>query len=190
MGEAFLQMGILATELGNSHLAHSYFEQCYQLAKKAVETEPTNDRWNYWVFRTSLNGYTNGEKTYKSYQTWGSFNADRITERLTTKTPAIISVFAGRIADTGRDPMPIMAKAVQILKAKPRAELIWASPRELLNVFQADSIGCHIITATNDILKKLSLVGKDLERYSLETVEMFYKDAQAAGYTIAARKAA
>jgi len=114
----------------------------------------------------------------------------QITERLTTKTPAIISVFAGRIADTGRDPMPIMAKAVQILKAKPRAELIWASPRELLNVFQADSIGCHIITATNDILKKLSLVGKDLERYSLETVEMFYKDAQAAGYTIAARKAA
>ena len=114
----------------------------------------------------------------------------QITERLTTKTPAITSVFAGRIADTGRDPMPIMAKAVQILKAKPRAELIWASPREQLNVFQADSIGCHIITATNDILKKLSLVGKDLERYSLETVEMFYKDAQAAGYTIAARKAA
>ena len=113
-----------------------------------------------------------------------------ITERLATKTPAIISVFAGRIADTGRDPMPIMAKAVQIMKAKPKAELIWASPRELLNVFQADSIGCHIITATNDILKKLSLVGKGLEKYSLETVEMFYKDAQAAGYMIAARKAA
>ena len=115
---------------------------------------------------------------------------ERITERLDAKTPAIISVFAGRIADTGLDPMPIMAKAVRIMKAKPRSELIWASPRELLNVFQADAVGCHIITATNDILKKLSLVGKDLDKYSLETVEMFYKDAKAAGYTIAARKAA
>ena len=108
----------------------------------------------------------------------------RITECLAPDTPAIISVFAGRIADTGRDPVPLMAEAVKIMRAKPKAELIWASPRELLNVFQADSIGCHIITATNDILKKLSLVGKDLERYSLETVEMFYKDAQAAGYKI------
>ena len=115
---------------------------------------------------------------------------EKITERLHPGTPAIISVFAGRIADTGRDPMPIMAKSVQIMKAKPKAELIWASPRELLNVFQADAIGCHIITATNDILKKLSLVGKDLDRYSLETVEMFYKDAKAAGFTIASRMAA
>ena len=115
---------------------------------------------------------------------------ERITARLDAKTPAIVSVFAGRIADTGVDPMPIMKKSVEILKKKPKAELIWASPRELLNVFQADAIGCHIITATNDILKKLSLVGKDLDNYSLETVEMFYKDAKAAGYTIAARKAA
>jgi len=115
---------------------------------------------------------------------------ERITDCLDSRTEAIISVFAGRIADTGRDPMPIMAKAVQIMKAKPRAELIWASPRELLNVFQADSVGCHIITATNDILKKLSLVDKDLDNYSLETVEMFYKDAKAAGYTIAARQVA
>ena len=115
---------------------------------------------------------------------------EAITECLDGKTEAIISVFAGRIADTGRDPMPIMAKAVQIMKAKPRAELIWASPRELLNVFQADTVGCHIITATNDILKKLALVDKDLDNYSLETVEMFYKDAKAAGYTIAARQVA
>ena len=114
----------------------------------------------------------------------------RITDRLAADTPAIVSVFAGRIADTGRDPVPLMTKAVEILKSKPRAELIWASPRELLNIFQADSIGCHIITATNDILKKLSLVGKDLDAYSLETVEMFYKDAKAAGYTIATRAAA
>jgi transaldolase len=114
----------------------------------------------------------------------------RITERLHADTPAIISVFAGRIADTGRDPVPVMAESVKIMKAKPKAELIWASPRELLNIFQADSVGCHIITATNDILKKLSLVGKDLDRYSLETVEMFYKDAKAAGYTIKSREAA
>jgi transaldolase len=115
---------------------------------------------------------------------------ERITERLDSKTPAIISVFAGRIADTGRDPMPIMRKAVQIMQARPKAELIWASPRELLNVFQAEAVGCHIITATNDILKKLLLVGKDLDLYSLETVEMFYNDAKAAGYTIATKKAA
>jgi transaldolase len=115
---------------------------------------------------------------------------ERIVEKLHSGTPAIISVFAGRIADTGVDPMPIMKKSVEIMKAKPKAELIWASPRELLNVFQADAVGCHIITATNDILKKLSLVGKDLDRYSLETVEMFYKDAKAAGYAIAPRAAA
>jgi len=114
----------------------------------------------------------------------------RVTEALAPQTAAIISVFAGRIADTGRDPVPVMAEAVRIMKAKPKAELIWASPRELLNIFQADSIGCHIITATNDILKKLSLVGKDLSDYSLETVEMFYKDATAAGYKIALKKTA
>ena len=114
----------------------------------------------------------------------------RITERLAAETPAIISVFAGRIADTGIDPVPTMKKAVEVMKSKPKSELIWASPRELLNVFQADAVGCHIITATNDILKKLSLVGKDLDHYSLETVEMFYKDAKAAGYGIATRAAA
>ena len=113
-----------------------------------------------------------------------------VTERLAIDTPAIISVFAGRIADTGRDPMPIMVEAVRVMKAKPKAELIWASPRELLNIVQAAQVGCHIITATNDILKKLPLLGKDLDAYSLETVEMFYKDAKAAGYRIAARAAA
>jgi transaldolase len=88
-----------------------------------------------------------------------------------------ISVFAGRIADTGRDPMPIMQESLKIISSNHNAELIWASPRELLNVFQADSIGCQIITATTDILKKLNLVGKDLKQYSLETVQMFRKDA-------------
>lgn len=111
----------------------------------------------------------------------------RITDQLAPQTPAIVSVFAGRIADTGRDPLPIMAESIRILKAKPKAELIWASPRELLNIFQADQVGCHIITATNDILKKLSLVDKDLDKYSLETVEMFYKDATFAGFSISVK---
>jgi transaldolase len=109
-----------------------------------------------------------------------------IAECLAPPTPAIVSVFAGRIADTGRDPVPLMAEAVRMLRVKPKAELIWASPRELLNVFQADDIGCHIITVTHDLLSKLSLVGKDLDAYSLETVEMFRRDAQAAGFSIAA----
>ncbi len=99
--------------------------------------------------------------------------------------PSNVSVFAGRVADTGRDPVPMMAEAVDILRAEPNAELIWASPRELLNVFQADEIGCHIITVTSDILKKLSLVGKDLDDYSLETVKMFYDDARAARFEMA-----
>ena len=108
----------------------------------------------------------------------------RVADRLAPDTPAIVSVFAGRIADTGRDPMPIMAEAVKLLKSKPRTELIWASPRELLNIFQADAIGCHIITATNDILYKLALVGKNLHAYSLDTVKMFREDAVQASYTL------
>jgi len=98
--------------------------------------------------------------------------------------PSNVSVFAGRIADTGRDPLPMMAEALDILRPEPRAELIWASPRELLNVLQAHEIGCHIITVTNDILKKLTLVGKSLDDYSLETVTMFYDDAQKAGFAL------
>lgn len=101
--------------------------------------------------------------------------------------PAFVSVFAGRIADTGRDPVPLMAEAVRVLRPHPNAELIWASPRELLNIFQADAIGCHIITVTTDILKKLDLVGKDLRAYSLETVRMFHEDGKRAGYSLGAR---
>lgn len=98
--------------------------------------------------------------------------------------PCFVSVFAGRIADTGRDPVPLMAAAVELLRPMPNAELIWASPRELLNIFQADAIGCHVITVTNDILKKLAHVGKDLDEFSLETVKMFYGDAKKVGYTL------
>ncbi|MBS0534422.1 MAG: transaldolase [Proteobacteria bacterium] len=108
----------------------------------------------------------------------------RVTECLSPNTPAIVSVFAGRVADTGVDPLPLMAESVKVLAQRPKAELIWASPRELLNIFQADEIGCQIITVTNDILNKLSLVDKDLEAYSLETVEMFRKDAVGAGFEI------
>ena len=108
----------------------------------------------------------------------------RVAEALAPETPAIVSVFAGRIADTGVDPVPLMAEALKILRERPKAELLWASPRELLNLFQADAIGCHIITATKDILAKLSLVGKDLDDYSLETVQMFRRDASAAGFEI------
>lgn len=95
-----------------------------------------------------------------------------------------VSVFAGRIADTGRDPVPHMAAAVELLRPYTNLELIWASPRELLNIFQADAIGCHIITVTNDVLKKLDLIGKDLHEYSLDTVRMFYEDAHNAGYEL------
>jgi transaldolase len=95
-----------------------------------------------------------------------------------------VSVFAGRIADTGRDPLPLMAAAVELVALDPLAELIWASPRELLNIFQADAIGCHIITVTHDILKKLDTVGKDLEEFSLDTVRMFYNDARTAGFSL------
>ena len=107
-----------------------------------------------------------------------------ISEALQNGAPACVSVFAGRIADTGRDPVPVMQAAMEMLHQVPNAELIWASPREVLNVFQADAIGCHIITATNDILKKLNLIGKDLSEFSLETVRMFYTDAAASGFTL------
>jgi len=99
-------------------------------------------------------------------------------------TSAIVSVLAGRIADTGRDPVPLMTAAVEALRKCSNAELLWASPRELLNLFQADAIGCHIITATNDVLKKLEMVGKDLDELSLDTVKMFYEDAEKAGYRL------
>jgi transaldolase len=108
----------------------------------------------------------------------------KIAEDLSPDTPAIVSVFAGRIADTGLDPMPIMRECVKILKNLPKAELLWASPRELLNIVQADEVGCHIITATPDVLGKLKSLEKDLTKFSLETVQMFFDDAQAAGYTI------
>lgn len=107
-----------------------------------------------------------------------------VTGALAGGAPACVSVFAGRIADTGVDPVPLMAAAVEMISVEPQLELIWASPRELLNVMQADAVGCHIITATSDILKKLGLVGKNLADYSLETVKMFHEDAHASGFIL------
>jgi transaldolase len=111
---------------------------------------------------------------------------EEVVGALAGGAPSNVSVFAGRIADTGVDPMPAMREAVEMLKPHPQIELIWASPREVLNVFQADAVGCHIITATPDILKKLTLAGKDLDDYSLDTVKMFAEDAAKSGFTLAA----
>jgi transaldolase len=109
---------------------------------------------------------------------------EAVTRCFASDCAGCVSVFAGRIADSGRDPLPIMVEALGVMRAKPALELIWASPRELLNIIQAGAIGCHIITVTADILKKLSLVGKDLAEYSLDTVKMFHDDAQKAGYSL------
>jgi transaldolase len=109
---------------------------------------------------------------------------ESIISAINSETANYISVFAGRIADTGQNPIPIMLECLELLNSKPNSELIWASPRELLNIFQAEEIGCHVITATNDILDKLRILGKDLDEYSRETVLMFHEDAQKSGFTI------
>lgn len=110
---------------------------------------------------------------------------EAVTDALSPDTSAIVSVFAGRIADTGRDPVPVMQRCKDILSGKPKAQLLWASPREVLNLFQADAVGCEIITMTDDLLMKLAGTGKNLDTFSLETVKMFFDDATSAGYDIA-----
>ena len=107
-----------------------------------------------------------------------------LTAAVKDGAPAYLSVFAGRIADAGIDPLPIMARSVEIMVDAPRSELIWASPREVLNVVQADAVGCHIITVTHDLIKKLDSLGKDLDQFSLETVQMFHRDAAAARFSL------
>jgi transaldolase len=109
---------------------------------------------------------------------------EEITGAVAGGAPSYLSVFAGRIADAGVDPVPVMREALEIMRAAPRAELIWASPRELLNLVQADAIGCHIITMTHDLLAKLPTLGKDLAAFSLETVRMFHRDAKQAGFRL------
>ena len=109
---------------------------------------------------------------------------EQITSSLDSRNPIVLSVFAGRIADTGRDPVPILKAICDHVGDSPNIAILWASTRELLNIFQAESSGCHIVTVTSPLLKKLENVGKDLDKLSLETVEMFYNDASSAGYSI------
>jgi transaldolase len=109
---------------------------------------------------------------------------EAVASTLAGGTPAVISVFAGRVADTGRDPVPLMRAALETITPYPGLELLWASPREILNVCQADDLGVHIITVTHDLLKKLALLGRDLDAFSLETVRMFHTDATTAGYLL------
>jgi transaldolase len=109
---------------------------------------------------------------------------ETVTKAVAEGAPSYISVFAGRVADTGVDPIPLMCESLKIMEAAPRSELIWASPREALNIIQADQIGCHVITVTADLLKKTELFGKQLEQFSLETVQMFHNDAATAGFTL------
>jgi transaldolase len=160
-----------------------FSDNFFEMEKQALEIASWGD--NVYVKIPITN--TKKEVCYVKLNITALMTLDQvrnITALLNPNISSYVSVFAGRIADTGRDPVPLMAAAVEILKAKPAAELIWASPRELLNIFQADEIGCHIITVTNDILKKLSLVGYDLNEYSLDTVKMFYEDAVAAGFKL------
>ena len=109
---------------------------------------------------------------------------EKVGEAFAGGESGFVSVFAGRVADTGRDPVPLIAAAVELLRPHQNTQLIWASPREVLNIFQADQVGCHIITVTSDLLKKLSVLGRDLREYSLDTVRMFYQDAKAAGFKL------
>ena len=109
---------------------------------------------------------------------------EAVLDCLEPGTPHFVSLFAGRIADTGRDPLPLVLRCVEILEPRPEVRLIWASPREILNVVQADEVGCHVITVTHDLLRKLPLLGKDLAEYSLETVQMFHRDGVTAGFEL------
>lgn len=109
---------------------------------------------------------------------------ERVSKVLNPRVPSYVSIFAGRIADTGKNPIPTMEESLRILQNNPFAELIWASPRELLNIIQANEIGCHIITATNDIIKKLDLLNYSLTKYSLDTVKMFHNDAKESKFEI------
>jgi transaldolase len=109
---------------------------------------------------------------------------ERVVSCLDPGAHHFVSIFAGRVADTGRDPLPLIRRCLEVLAPRPEVRLIWASPREILNVVQADEVGCHVITVTHDLLKKLTLLGKDLDEYSLETVQMFYRDGVSAGFVL------
>jgi transaldolase len=164
-----------------------------EMARQAREIASWGDNVNVKIPVTN----TRGEPSYELIRQLSAaritlnvtavFTLDQVRDvvaHLDPATPAYVSVFAGRVADTGREPMPHMAAALALVHLLPKAELIWASPREVLNVFHADAVGCDIITVTNDLLAKLSAYGKDLGQFSLETVQMFRNDALKAGYRL------
>ena len=164
-----------------------------EMANQALEISSWGANVNVKIPITNTKGESSADLVEKLSKSGVSVNVTALMElsqvetiaaRLEPDVPAFVSVFAGRIADTGLDPIPVMADAVRCLRDKPAARLIWASPRELLNIFHAEQCGCHIITVTNDVLAKLPMIGKNLAEYSLETVKMFYSDAQSAGYSI------
>lgn len=162
-----------------------------EMERQALEMASWGDNVRVKIPITNSRGQGTGELVRRLAEAGVKLNVTALltlgqvremSECLAGGPASYVSIFAGRIADTGLDPTPIMAAAVEMLRPYPNLELIWASPRELLNIFQADAIGCHVITVTHDLLKKLSLVGKDLREYSLDTVRMFYDDARKAGF--------
>lgn len=164
-----------------------------EMERQALEIASWGDNVNVKIPVTNTNGMESYDLVHKLSMQGVKVNVtaimtvgqiEKVAAAIEGGAHAYVSVFAGRIADTGRDPVMLMRRAVHILEKTPNAELIWASPRELLNILQADGVGCHIITATNDILRKLYIVGKSLKDYSLETVQMFCSDATQAGFAI------
>jgi transaldolase len=170
-----------------------FSDEFSDMERQALEIASWGENVNVKIPITNTKGQTTTEvlrevsKLGVKVNVTALMSTSQVTKVMDVLNPAVVSyvsIFAGRIADTGVDPVPLMSAAVQITSMNPKAEVIWASPRELLNIFQADEIGCQVITVTNDILKKLELVDYDLANYSLDTVKMFYKDAVEAGYKI------
>jgi transaldolase len=145
-----------------------------------IPVTDTKGRWTHEVVRTLSSEGTQLNVT----ATTTPEQVERVVTNLDPGANHFVSLFAGRIADTGRDPVPLVRRCVEMLQPRPEVRLIWASPREVLNVIQAAEAGCHVITVTHDLLKKLALLGKDLDEYSLETVQMFHRDAVSAGFQL------
>jgi transaldolase len=181
-------------EIPDRHISFEVFSDDFvDMERQAREIATWGDNVYAKIPITNTKGETSYEMVNRLSQDGVKVNVTAIflldqvravAEAVDGGAPCCVSVFAGRIADAGLDYMPVMAKSVEILKPNPKAELIWASPREVYNVAQADDIGCHIITCTSDIIKKLPTFGKELGQFSLETVQLFYEDASAAGYSL------
>ena len=184
----------IINEIPDRHISFEVFSDDFvDMERQAREIATWGDNVYAKIPITNTKGETSYEMVHRLSQDGVKVNVTAIflldqvravAEAVDGGAPCCVSVFAGRIADAGLDYMPVMAESVEILKPNPKAELIWASPREVYNVAQADDIGCHIITCTSDIIKKLPTFGKELGQFSLETVQLFYEDASAAGYSL------